>query len=82
MLSPFTITLGFTCMFLNKWCTTILLYVFDLLHHIPHLEIYILYVLSNMSILLAPFLIIISLLKKTHFIVWCDLPNNKQTHPG
>ena len=39
MLSPFTITLGFTCMFLNKWCTTILLYVFDLLHHIPHLEI-------------------------------------------
>ena len=68
MLSPFKITLSFTCMFLNKWCTTILLYVLDLLHHIPHIEIYILHVLSNMSIKLAPFLIIISLLK-THFIV-------------
>ena len=55
-------------MFLNKWCTTILLYVFDLLHHLPDIEIYISYALSIMSIILAPFLIIISLLK-THFIV-------------
>lgn len=63
-------------MFLNKWCTTILLYVFDLLYDIPDTEIYVLYALSIMSIILAPFLVIISLLK-THFIVECDLPNNK-----